>query len=141
VCSSDLLFQFAAVAGAATDYALFGYQVPSPSNLVVTGVEIETWNTGAAVTTTPHLLVWGIAAGSTAVSLATATVNRRGLGSQSFAVAAAIGANAQRIEKQFRTGIHVPANRFLHIILRMPTASATASQVIQGMVNIEGYYE
>jgi hypothetical protein len=135
------LFAFAAVAGAATDYALFGFQVPTPANLMVTGIDIDTWNTGAAVATTPTLLVWGAAVGSTAVSLATATVNRIGLGAQSLPVAAAIGAKAERVSKQFQTPLNCSAARFLHIILRMPVGTATASQVVAGMVNIEGYFE
>jgi hypothetical protein len=135
------LFSFAALAGAATDFAIFGFQVPTNSNLVVTGIDIEAWNTGAAVATTPSLLVWGAAVGSTAVSLATATVNRIGLGSQSFPIGTAVGANAQRISKSFQTPLYCPSGRFFHIILRLPVGTATASQVIQGMVNIEGYFE
>lgn len=134
-------FQFVAVAGAATDYALFGFTVPTPANLLITGVDIEAWNTGAAVATTPTLLTWGLAIGSTAVSLATATATRVGLGAQDFPVAAAIGARAQRISKQFETPLTVGAGRFLHVILRMPVGTATASQVIAGMVNFEGYLE
>jgi hypothetical protein len=134
-------FQFAAVAGAATDYALFGFQVPAPGNLTITGVDIETWNIGAAVATTPTLLTWAIGTGSTAVSLATATVNRIGLGAQSLPVGAAIGSQAPRISKSFQTPLHVASGRFLHIILRMPVGTATASQVIAGMVNIEGYFD
>lgn len=133
-------FQFAAVAGAVTDYALFGFQVPTPRNLFITGVDIETWNTGAAVATTPTLLTWGLGVGSTAVSLATASVTRIGLGAQSFAVAAAIGAKAERVSKQFRTPVFCGSGRFAHVILRMPVGTATASQVVAGMVNIEGYF-
>ena len=134
-------FQFAAVAGAVTDFALFGFQVPVPANFVVTGVDIDTWNLGAAVATTPTLLTWALAVGSTAVSLATATVNRIGLGAQSLPVATPIGGQASRISKQFRTPLHCPAGRFIHVILRMPVGTATASQVIAGMVNIEGYFD
>ncbi len=136
------LFSFVAVAGAATDYALFGFQVPAPANLVVTGIDIDTWNTGAAVATTPTLLAWGLGVGSTAVSLATATVMRVGLGSQVLPVGTAVGGQAdRRISKQFRTPLVVPSGRFLHLILRMPVGTATASQVIQGMANIEGFFE
>ena len=134
-------FRFAAVAGAATDYALFGFAVPSPANLVVTGIDIETWNTGADSATTPTLLNWAVGVGSTAVSLATATVNRIGIGAQSIPVGAPQGALAGRISKQFRTPLHCAAGRFFHIILRMPVGTATASQVIAGMVNVEGYFE
>jgi hypothetical protein len=134
-------FQFAAVAGAVTDYALFGFQVPSPANLIITGVDIETWNTGAAVATTPTLLTWAVATGSTAVSLATATVNRVGLGAQSLPVGASIGAQAQRLSKTFSTPLCVSPGRFFQVILRMPVGTATASQIIAGMVNIEGYFD
>ena len=135
------LFQFAAVAGAPTDYALFAFQVPTPANLQITGIDIEAWNTGAAVVTTPHLLTWAIAVGSTAPSLATATVTRVPIGAQSFAVGAAVGAKAERISKQFRTPLFCGAGRFVHIILRMPVATATASQIVAGMVGLEGHFE
>jgi hypothetical protein len=134
-------FQFAAPAGAVTDFALFGFQVPTPANLIVTGVDIETWNTGAASATTPTLMTWALGVGSTAVSLATATVTRVGLGAQSIPVATAIGATVGRISKSFQTPLLCAAGRFLHVILRIPVGTATASQVIAGMVNFEGYFE
>ena len=133
-------FQFAAVAGAATDYALFGFQVPSPSTLLITGIDIECWNTGAAVATTPTLLTWGVATDLTAVSLATANHARVGLGAQDFAVGAAVGARATRVSKSFNTPLVTGPGRYVDIILRMPVSTATASQVIAGMVNIEGYF-
>ncbi len=136
------LFQFAAVAGAATDYALFGFTVPAPYTLVVKGIDIETWNTGAAVATTPTLLVWGCGYNQSALSLATAGIYRKTLGAQSLPVAAPIGAKAERVTADFS---HAPlvthAGRFFTIILRMPVATATASQIIQGMVTIKGHYE
>jgi hypothetical protein len=135
------LFQFAAVAGAVTDFAIFGFQVPTNSNLAITGIDIDTWNTGAAVATTPTLLMWGASVGSTAVSLATSTVSRIGLGSQSFPIGAAIGANAQRLSSTFQTPLYCPSGRFFHIILRIPVGTATASQIIQGMVTVNGYFE
>lgn len=133
-------FQFAAVASAVTDYALIGYTVPAPATLVVTGIDIECWNTGAAVATTPSLLTWAAGFGATAVTLA-GTLVRVPLGAQSFPVGAAIGAIATRISKSFRTPISVGGGRFFHIILRMPVATNTGSQVIAGMINVEGYFE
>jgi hypothetical protein len=133
-------FQFAAPAGAVTDFALFGFQVPTPANLFITGCEIETWNTGAAVATTPTLLTWALGVGSTAVSLATATVTRRGIGAQSLPIGAVVGAKAERISQQFRTPLFCGAGRFAHVILRIPVGTATASQVVAGMVNLEGYF-
>jgi hypothetical protein len=135
------LWQFAAVAGAATDYALFGFTVPTNSNLVVTGIDIEAYNTVVAVATTPTLLVWSAGIGSTAVSLATATVCRIPLGVQSFPIGAVAGASAQRISKVFSTPLVIPSGRFFHIILRMPVATATATQVVAGMVTVDGYFE
>jgi hypothetical protein len=136
------LFQFAAVAGAVTDYALFGYTVPAPYSLVVTGIDIDTWNTGTAVATTPHLLVWGCGADQAAVTLAGAANVRTPLGAQSFAVAAPAGATAARISADFsQAPLVTNAGRFFTIILRMPVATATATQVLQGMVNVKGYFE
>lgn len=134
-------FQFAAVAGAATDYCLFGYQIPAPSNFNVTRVTIDTWNTGAAAATTPTLLTWSIGH-ATAVSLATTNAVRIGLGAQQIPVGTAIGGMADRsIDRKFDTPLHVASGRFLQIILRMPVGTATASQVIAGMVNVYGYFD
>jgi hypothetical protein len=134
-------FQFSAVAGAVTDFCLFGFQVPTPANFVITGIDIDSWNTGAAVATTATVLNWGIAVGATAVSLANAQVMRVGIGSQSFLVGAAIGASANRLSKQFQTPLHCGSGRFVQVIIRMPIGTATAAQVIAGMVNIEGYFD
>lgn len=135
------LFGFAAVAGAATDYALFGFQVPVGTNFRMTDIDIETWNTGAAVATTPTLLVWGVATNLTAISLATALHTRCGIGAQSLPIGAAVGAKAERIQKSFDTPIACHGGRFIVISLRMPVGTATASQVVQGMVNIGGFFE
>lgn len=144
-------YQFVAVAGAATDYALFGYQVPVSYRFVVTGIDISTCNTGAAVATTAHLFEWGLGAQSTAVSLATAdatgatptTAPRRvALGTQWLPVGAAIGQCATDVSRDFsRSPIVVDSGRFLHVILQMPVATATASQVIRGTVTVRGYFE
>lgn len=148
-------FQFAAVAGAATDYALFGYQVPAASaaggnkNLVIRGIRIDTYNTGAAVATTGTVLEWGVGVGATAVSLATAdsatagtrATRRIPLGVQSFAVGSAIGAVANSIDVNLDAPLYVESGTFVHIILQMPVGTATASQVIRGTVFINGYFE
>lgn len=149
-------FQFAAVAGAETDYALFAYQVPAGSvsqpgkNLMVRGIWIDTFNMGAAVATTPTLLQWAVATGSSAVSLATAdsltaagkAPRRTLLGSQSFPVGAAIGANAdRRISENFDVPLLCPPGSFFHIIVKMPVGTATASQIIRGVCGVNGYFE
>jgi hypothetical protein len=134
------LFQFAAVAGAATDYALFGFQAPSPYAFILDGIDIETWNTGAAVAATPTLLVWGLGVDQTGVTLAS-SATRVGVGAQQLATGAAIGAKAERISQNFDTPLITNPGRFLDVILRMPVGTATAAQVVQGMVNLRGRFE
>jgi hypothetical protein len=135
-------FQFAAVAGAETDYALFGFAAPSPYSLVCTGVEIDSFNMGAAVTTTSTNLEWWLGFDQSAVSLATAGISRCGLGSQSFDIGAAIGKRADRISIDFNSAPKITnPGRFQTIILKVPVGTATASQLIRGMVNVRGYWE
>ena len=148
-------FQFAAVVGAETDYALFGFQVPAPSaagagkNLVIRGMRIETANTGAAVGATATLLQWGLGVGSTAVSLATADSATAGtraprritLGMQVFPAAGAIGLVAAPVDVNLDAPLYVAAGTFVHVILKMPVGLATASQVIRGTVMINGFWE
>jgi hypothetical protein len=135
------LFQFAAVAGAATDYALFGFNCPAPYGFALDAIDIECWNTGAAVTTTPTLMLWGLGVDQSAVSLATAGIVRVGLGAQSFPIGAAVGAKAERISQVFDTPLWTNPSNFLTVMLRMPVGTATASQVVQGMVNLRGRFE
>lgn len=143
-------YQFAAPAGAATDFALFGYQVPTSFRLIVTGIRISACNTGAAVAGTATMLDWGIAVGSTAVSLATADAiaaspasapRRVPLGHQGFVVGAAIGACAESIQLTFASPITVESGRFFHVVLQVPVGTATASQVIRGGVFVDAHWD
>jgi hypothetical protein len=144
-------WRIAATAGAETDYALFGFQVPQGTanlagrTLHITGVRIgETWVEGAAIATTPTVFQWGIATGSTAVSLATAdavgTVSpkRKLLGSQSFLVGEAIGALKDGFDNDI--GMAAFPGTFVHVVLKMPVGTATALQFFRGTVAIDGYY-
>ena len=140
-------FQFAAVAGAETDYALFGYAVPAGQTLVVRGIWIDTMNTGAAVATTATWLQWSLGVGCSAVTLATAegaaakAPARLALGNQVFPIAAAIGAQAARIDVNLDAPLVINAGEYLHIIVKMPLGTATASQVIRGVVGVNGFFE
>ncbi len=147
-------WQFAAVAGAETDFALFGYQVPAGSaanpgrSLVIVGVDIDAFNMGAAVATTPSLLQWSLGIGSSAVSLATADAattrapRRYNLGIQSFPIAAAIGQNADKsIHVMFQTPLVAEPGTFVHLILKLPVGTATGSQVIRGVAGINSYWQ
>jgi hypothetical protein len=140
-------WQFAAVGGAATDYALFAYQVPTGYRLRIKGIAISTVNTGAAVATTATILDWSLAVNSTAVSLATTDSDpaygprRIALGVQSFVSGAAIGAVANDLWRTFENAPIVQAGRYVHVILQMPVATATGSQVIRGDVMIDAAFE
>ena len=148
-------WQFAAVAGAETDYALFGFQVPAPvaalpgRNLVIRGVHIESFNMGAAVATTPHILQWALGVGSSAVTLAqadstTAVGKARRvipIGCQYMPIGSVIGYCCNALDINLDAPVYVEAGSWVHIILKMPVASATASQIVRGLVNINGYWE
>ncbi len=143
-------WQFAAPAGAVTDFALFGYQVPISYRLVITGISISACNTGAAVATTATALEWALGVGATAVSLATtdatgatptSATRRIPLGKRVFPIGAAIEDCAVDVVRQFISPVTVESGRFVHVILAVPVGTATASQVIRGTVTFDGYFE
>lgn len=140
-------FQFAAPVGAATDFALFGFQVPADVQFVITGIRIDSVNTGVAVGTTATILDWSMGVNSTAVSLATVdsattTAPRRiPIGIQSWIVGAAIGAAVETVSENFDTPLVVDGGRFFHIILQVPVGTATAGQIVRGNMMINGYFE
>lgn len=138
-------WQFAAVAGAETDYALFGFTNPSPYTLYVTSVAISAWVQVIAITTTSMVLQWGIAANSSAVSLATAapyTPMRKTIGAMSATVGTPPG-------DMFDPGIMyapvtpecVQPGRLFHVILKIPLGTATGSQIIRGTYAVGGFFE
>jgi hypothetical protein len=144
-------FQFAAVAGAVTDYALFGYQVPTSYRFVVTGIDVSTCNTVVAVATTATVFEWGLGVNATAVSLATTDATgatpaqaprRLALGEQSLIVGAAAGQCATDLSRDFSySPLVVDSGRFLHVILQVPVGTATATEIFRGTVTVRGYFE
>lgn len=146
-------FVFAAPAGAETDYALFGYLNPVPTtaitgrNLVIRGVWIDTFNAVVAVATTPTVLEWSVAVGSTAVSLATTdgsstrAPRRLALGVQSFTVGALAGAPAERVDINLDAPVVVEPGCYVHVILRVPYGTATATELFRGHVGFNCYWE
>ncbi len=150
-------FQFAAVAGAETDYILFGYLNPIGTaaipgkNLIITGVRIDTFNTVVAVATTATVFQWAIGVGATAVSLAQADatgaspqkgVRRLPLGVQTMPVGTAVGAMATpTIDVTFASPLIVETGTYCHIILKMPIGTATATEIFRGVVLVNGYFE
>lgn len=136
-------WQFVAVVGAETDYALFGFQVPSPYSMVVKRVTISAFNMGAAVATTIHSLQFGLGFNSSAVSLATGAPYppmRKTIGQCFAPIAAAIGQGFSNCPIEWEGTEVVQPGRFFHVILKMPTATATASQIIRGTCDVEGFF-
>lgn len=140
-------FQFAAVGGAATDFALFAFQVPNGFQLYINDISISCMNTGAIGGLTGTILDWAVAINSSAVSLATVdgagtwAPRRVPLGMQSFGISAAIGVAASDINRRFDTPIVVDSGRFFHVIVQIPAGLATSSQIFRGNVFVNGYQE
>jgi hypothetical protein len=144
-------WQFVAVAGAATDYALFGYQVPTSYRFVVTGIDISTCNTVVAVATTATVFEWGLGVNSTNVNLGTTDATgaapaeaprRIALGEQFLPVGAAVGQCTTDLQRDFTSSpLVVDSGRFLHVILQMPIGTATATEIFRGTVTVRGYFE
>lgn len=141
-------FQFAAVAGAATDFALFAFQVPAGYQFFVTSVMLSLLNTGAIGSAiTPSLFDWSVGVNSSAVSLATAdgagtwAPRRIPIGNQAYGLSAVVGAMASDIVRNFLPPLVVDSGRYFHIILQCPVGAATASQIFRGDCLITGYFE
>lgn len=136
-------FQFAAPAGAATDFALFAFQVPAGYQAIIRGVEITAMNTGAIVATTATVLDWSIAVNSSAVSLATAdgagtwAPRRVPIGMSGFGIGAIIGYTPEHIDCDLEMACD--SLRYIHIIVQVPVGTATAGQIIRGTVLVHGY--
>lgn len=145
---------------AAGDRIFTSYQNPSPNinitgrNLYITGIRISAVNLGAAVATTPTTLLWGLAYGHTAVSLATAETGsfvtattraprRIPLGMMTAPVGAAVGQLYDRdvMWVPFQTPIVVRPGEFIASIVRFLVGTATASQVVGATVGFDGYWE
>jgi hypothetical protein len=136
-------WQFAAVAGAETDYALFGFQVPAPYGFICTGVRISAWNNIVAVATTATVIEWGLGFNSSAVSLATAGASppmKKKIGVHTFSIAAAVGASGGP-DVQWQGIEVVQPGKFLHVIAKVILGTATATEIFRGTVSIDGYFE
>lgn len=140
-------FQFAALAGAVTDYALFAYQVPAGYQLTIYRTSISCVNTGVANAVTATILDWALGINASAVSLATAdgagtwAPRRIPLGMQSFKVGDLVGQVTPDMMRTFDPPLVVDGGRYMHVILQIPIATGTVSQVIRGDVFIDGFFE
>jgi hypothetical protein len=132
----------------------FSYQVPAitatqgSKRLVLTGLWIACSNGGAAIATTPTCLLWALAWGHTAVSLATADgVGTKGprflpLGQMYGAIGAVIGQGYDKdIVRSFQTPIVVNPGEFVALVVRFLLGTATTSQEVVTIAGFEGYWE
>lgn len=139
-------WQFVPVSGAATDYALFVYLVPTTHVLVIRGIAISS-HVFTAIGATASVLDWALAVNSTAVSLATTDADpvwaprRRPLGTQCFLASAAAGTQATDIVRTFEAGggLVCQPGRYVHVIVQTPVGTTTG--VIRGDVMVDGYFE
>lgn len=148
-----------AAAGAATDFIACSYLNPAGTinitgrNLLIRGVKVTAINTGAAVATTPTTLLWTLAFGHTAVSLATtetasfatATTHaprRVQLGFMSADVATPVGGlYSGDVSFNFDSPIVVRPGEYVALIMKIVVGTATASQTITYNVVFDGSFE
>lgn len=136
------LYQWANLAGAATDYCLFGYAVPAPYRLKIFGVRISMINTGAANAATPATTCyWGLGINGASANLATGAHIRTALGHTSIPISAAIGAASDTLAVWFEVPIVCEPGTTLAVIMRVVAGAATASQVIAGTVAFDAVFE
>jgi hypothetical protein len=140
------LFAFNTPAGAETDYILFAYQVPSGFDLLIYSISIQTMCLAIQSTTAPTVIQWGLAVGSSAISLATAGANppiRFAIGLQQLPKSASIGDSFS--PNQLVWTPRVPqvcyGGKYVHIILRVPSGNATPGQINRGIVSIDGVFQ
>lgn len=147
-------FAFLSIAGAETDYALFGYANQAGSaaipgkNMMIRGVRIDTFVSGGNAPG-QTLLQWGLGIGSTGVSLATtdsATAGTRAprrltLGIQSFPSNSIQGTVSNTIDTNFDVPLLVEPGTFFHIILKVPIGTTAAGSWIRGTSLINAYFE
>lgn len=137
-------FLFNVVSSAATDYALFGYQVPAGYQCVITGISISA-AVSVALGLTATLAKWSLGVNSSAVSLATVdgagtwAPRRIPLGIMGFPLSSIVGTQGSPINITFPTPITVDGGRFVHVILQTPVSSATGT--LNGDVMINAYFE
>lgn len=134
-------WQFAAVGSAETDFPLFGFTVPTGFTLYVSRIHINSFNMVVAVATTPTLLQWAVANNSSAVSLATGGLTRTAIGSQNMPIGSVVGFSPNDLDMIFDPPLRTDGGRIFHVILKMPVATATSTEIIRGCVGITGYFE
>jgi hypothetical protein len=139
-------FAFNPPASSENDYILFAYQVPAGFDLMIWSVSIQAMLLGAQSTTTPQVYEWGVAVGSSAVSLATGGANppiRQIIGMQQAPKSASIGdsLNPAQLVWTPRVPITCYGGKYVHIFLRPISSNLTSGQVIRGCATVDGAFQ
>lgn len=135
-------FQFAAPAGAVTDYLLFALQIPDPVELKIKMIKISAKSVVAAVTTAATELEWFIVTNMATASLAAAGAIRIPLGLQLLPITTSVVSMAGDIVVDFQNmPIRCNSGRFIGFGVRVPGGAATASQIIKGIITPIGTME
>lgn len=140
-------WQFAAVAGAATDYLLFAFQIPAGFQHRCYGVFISSIVTGTAIGVSGTILEWGVAVGSSSPSLATVDgvgtwgPRRVPIGMQSFPALGAIGTMPSNLSLRLEKPLVTDGGRYFMVWVQIPVGLATGSQVLRGMVTLDHVFE
>ena len=143
------LFAFAnganSFGGGATDYQMFTFTVPAGQQFYCTGVRIAAFNAGATSAAAVYNLQWSLAANCTAADLSTGGTYppiRVPIGCQWLPASSVVGiAFSPDLQHSFGTPLVVESGRRLHVIVKVHTGTAQASQVIRGVCLLEGYFE
>ena len=141
--SLDGAIRFAAPAAALTDLALFSFTVPTPYRYRCKRVLLAIKNLGAVVATTPTQVDLFLCVNGLGVTLVGNTV-RKYIGTQTFAVGAAIGQGAAEGPISLdlsEADLVTEAGRVLSLVARISTGTATALQVLEVMYTNLGHFE
>ena len=132
-------WQYLAVAGDPTDYALFAYQVPLGYRLHISGISITVVVRGAAVVT-PTILDWSLGLHSTDVSLASPSLRRFPIGIRAFTAGAGIGQAPAEMVRRYQPVLISGPGEYVHIIMQQPNGAATVGLHFRGDVVINGLF-
>ena len=135
------LFNWVPTTALTTDYNLFCFTVPTNYQFVCTGIYIDTGVWTVLTTTAPMIIQWFIATNGSSVNLSSNGAIRVGVGSQTFATAAAAGTMSTPLGKQFTVPVISESGTFFTVGFRFAGVAPTAAGSIGGMVNIEGFFE
>lgn len=136
-------------AAAVTDFALFGFTVPTPYTFYFSGIQITCVNRGVAITGTPTILEWFIGFNASSGSLASAapySPMKVPLGQMVLPVGATPVTldtifNGSPVQWYPNTPLAVQPARTVIVGLRVAQGTATAAGFIRGGVAIDGWFE